>query len=629
MSYLTVVWLCMPFFFGLPGAFADEKLGDVSDGGRSVSVHVMPLLTEGESDGEGEQIYADDEPLLPFSTRQTCGECHSYATIRRGWHFNDVEPNVAAGRAGHPWILSEPGAATQIALSYRRWPGTFAPKRLGMTPAAFVRFFGRQMPGGGPGEMVERSDEPEEVLRGYVTGPLEINCLACHDAHYGYDQSEFAVQIARQNFRWAATAASEFASVTGSTAKVPNMFDFRISEVFDDPKIRPPTVTYRKSAFDEKSNVVFDIEREVPNQRCYFCHSSIDAVDEQPEKWQVDEDIHISAGLKCVDCHRNGLDHNITRGYECEWQTSDNPLAARSSCEGCHLGDGSAAPVAGRFAAPVPEHPGIPPVHFEKLTCTACHSGPWPGQIAIRTKTAMAHAMGTLGSNKSVDMLPHIVYPVFAKNTEGKIGPYKLIWPAYWGRMKGDNVEPVKLDIVKSIAVSVFAAGDIPRSGDWPKLTDEQITKCLSLLASKVPDDAKAVYVAGGRVYMLDKNGKLTSGENDSARPYMWAVAHNVRSAAQSLGVRRCEDCHSTDSPVFFGQVPVDTPVVSVAGAARQMIDFQQLSRRYTWFFAFSFVFRPWLKVVVLLSAVVILGVLVLYALRALGFVARVFVGKD
>ena len=140
MSQATVVWLCMPFFFGLPGAFADEKLGDVSDGGRSVSVHVMPLLTEGESDGDGEQIYPDDEPLLPFSTRQTCGECHSYATIRRGWHFNDVEPNVAAGRAGHPWILSEPGAATQIALSYRRWPGTFDPKRLGMTPAAFVGF---------------------------------------------------------------------------------------------------------------------------------------------------------------------------------------------------------------------------------------------------------------------------------------------------------------------------------------------------------------------------------------------------------------------------------------------------------------------------------------------------------
>ena len=484
------------------------------------------------------------------------------------------------------------------------------------------------MPGGGPGEMVERSDEPEEVLRGYVTGPLEINCLACHDAHYGYDQSEFAVQIARQNFRWAATAASEFASVTGSTAKVPNMFDFRISEVFDDPKIRPPAVTYRKNAFDEKSNVVFDIEREVPNQRCYFCHSSIDAVEEQPEKWQVDEDIHISAGLKCVDCHRNGLDHNITRGYEYECEVSDNPLAASSSCEGCHLGDGSAAPVAGRFAAPVPEHPGIPPVHFEKLTCTACHSGPRPGQNAIRTKTAMAHAMGTLGSNKSVDMLPHIVYPVFAKNTEGKIGPHKLIWPAFWGEMKGSTVEPIDFDIVSSVTAQVINRQDVPRSGDWPKLTDEQITKGLSRFASQVADGCQAVYVTGGRVYKLE-DGKLTSAEHESAGAYLWPIAHNVRPAAQSLGVRRCEDCHSTDSPFFFGLVPVDTPVVSAGGTAKEMIDFQGLSRPLKWFFAFSFVFRPWLKVVVLLSSLVILGVVVLYALRALGFIAGVFVGKD
>jgi len=628
LAYLTVLW--MLGWFCPAQACAAAKLGDVTDGSRAVSVHKIPLLTEAEEDdGQGEQIYADDEPLLPFSTKQTCGACHSYDVIKTGWHFNSTDSNMPAGRAGHPWIVAEPGEVTQIPLSYRRWAGTFDPNQLGISPAAFVRLFGRQMPGGGPGEMVDKSDNPDEVLRAYVTGSLEINCLACHDAHYGYNQADFATQVRRGNLRWAATAASEFGSVTGSTKKLSNMYDFRAPELPADATVRPPVVTYRKSTFDEKSNVTFDIKREVPNERCYFCHSQIDITGGHPEKWQDDEDMHLSAGLKCVDCHRNGLDHNITRGYECEWKTSDNPLAARASCEGCHLGDGSDSPTGGRFAAPVPRHAGIPPIHFEKLSCTACHSGPWPGKSAIRVKTALAHAMGTLGSNKSADMLPHIIYPVFAKGADGKIGPYKLIWPAYWGRMKGGKIEPVKLDIVKSITGSVLAAGDVPRSGDWPKLTDEQLTKCLSLLSAKAPDDVKSVYVAGGRVYMLDENGKLTSSENASAGPYMWAVAHNVRPAAQSLGVRRCEDCHSTDSPFFFGQVPVDTPVVSAAGVVKQMIDFQGLNRRYMWFFAFSFVFRPWLKVVVLLSALVILGVLVLYALRALGFVARVFVGKD
>ena len=41
------------------------------------------------------------------------------------------------------------------------------------------------------------------------------------------------------------------------------------------------------------------------------------------------------------------------------------------TCEGCHA-EGNA------MGAPHPDHEGIPPVHFAKMTCTACHSGPLP-----------------------------------------------------------------------------------------------------------------------------------------------------------------------------------------------------------------------------------------------------------
>lgn len=624
LTYFTLLWLAA--VAGSTVCFGEEMLGDVTDGSRAVAVHLIPLLAEAEQDGEGEHIYPDDEPLLPFSTRQTCGACHSYETISAGRHFNAVDPTIPAGRTGHPWILAEPAAATQIPLSYRKWPQTFNPDRLGITPAKFVQLFGRHMPGGGVGEMLEQNDDPDESLRAYVTGPLEINCLACHDGHYGYYQADFASEILRGNYRWAATSASEFGSVTGSTTKLGNMYDFRVPEVFDDPLIRPPAVTYRQGTFDDKEMVLFDIASKIPNQRCYFCHSGIDATEEHPEKWRDDEDVHLGAGLTCVDCHRNGLEHNMTRGYE--WETSDNPLAAVSSCKGCHLGNDSELPVAGRFAAPVPDHPGIPPVHFDKLLCTACHSGSWPKETTIRTKTAMAHAMGTLGSNKSVDMVPHIVYPVFAKNAQGKIGPHKLIWPAFWGEMKGSTVEPIDFDIVSSVTAQVISKQDVPRSGDWAKLTDEQVTKGLSLFASQVTDGGQTVYITGGKVYKLE-DGKLTSAEHESAGAYLWPIAHNVRPAAQSLGVRRCEDCHSTDSGFFFGLVPIDSPLESARAAVKEMVEFQGLKRGLTWFFAFSFVFRPWLKVVTLLSSLVILGVVVLYALRALGFVARVFVGKD
>jgi len=58
------------------------------------------------------------------------------------------------------------------------------------------------------------------------------------------------------------------------------------------------------------------------------------------QKWVEDEDVHLTAGLKCVDCHRNGIDHNIIRGYAEEADISQNPLAATSTCEACHLPQG-------------------------------------------------------------------------------------------------------------------------------------------------------------------------------------------------------------------------------------------------------------------------------------------------
>jgi uncharacterized membrane protein len=80
---------------------------------------------------------------------------------------------------------------------------------------------------------------------------------------------------------------------------------------------------------------------------------------------------------------------------------------------------------------------------------------------------------------------------------------------------------------------------------------------------------------------------------------------------------------------VFANARIVDSPLKNLAGTSAEMVKFEQLPRTYTKAFAFTFVFRPWLKVVAILSSVVILGVLVLYALKMLGFVARVVVGEE
>ncbi|MBA7716074.1 hypothetical protein ES703_125136 [subsurface metagenome] len=385
------------------------------------------------------------------------------------------------------------------------------------------------------------------------------------------------------------------------------------------PKKIPPTITYRQNTFDDKNKVFFDIVRKVPNQRCYFCHSNID-IDNGSHKWVQDEDVHLAAGLSCVDCHRHGLMHNIIRGYEDEASASTNQLAATSSCNGCHT--------TGRLGAPVPKHPGIPLVHFDKLTCTACHAGPWPQQTTLRTKTSRAHALGTLAARKSPDALPHIAYPVFAEQQGGKIAPHKLIWPAFWAYLKDGTVEPIHLGTVRLTAGKVIARQRPASPGDWRPISDKQIVEVLKALSSQQPDEGQSVYIAGGNLYSLDEKGQLTGTEHEAARPYLWPIAHNVRPAAQSLGIRRCEDCHSTDAPFYFGEVAIDSPLASQKDAAKKMVDFQHLDIRFVKVFAFSFVFRPWLKVVALASCAVIAAVLLLYALKALACVAKVMVGK-
>ncbi len=594
-------------------------LGDQSDGSRAVPVHLIGLFDE-----DGEKILPDDKLVMPLSTKQTCGACHDYNSISGGWHFNSVDSNVPAGRSGQAWIYVDSRTATVIPLSYRNWAGTFRPEQAGLSAWQFTQLFGRQMPGGGPGEL--GSNNPDEIMRTFVSGKLEINCLACHSRHPGQDGAEYADQTARQNFRWAATGASGLATVTGIAKDMPDTYDYKLPTAQDNP----PSVTYHKDIFDKKEKVLFDVVRKAPVERCYFCHSNIDLNTSSSEKWAKDEDVHLAGGLLCVDCHRNGLEHNITRGYEGEEAVSSNKTAAVSSCRGCHLPlDACSIPGSGRMGAPVPEHRGIPVVHFDKLSCTACHSGPWPAEKTLRTKTSRAHGLGTHNVNKSNDALPYIETVVFARRADGKIGPHKLIWPAYWGNLKGETVTPIAVETVRTIAGSIITGEKPVIAGNWPELTVEQVAAALSALSLDKFVDGKAVYIAGGKLYSLDDKGGLVGSEHEAARPYLWPIAHDVRPAAQSLGVRACQDCHSISAPFLFGEVAVDSPIVSQRGAVRKMVEFEVVNPAYMKFFAFTFVFRPWLKAAAIGACAILGGILVLYALKALAFIAKTLGGSD
>jgi len=646
--------------FPLNTAAQEPKLGDVSDGSRAVPVHLINLHDEEGTlikPGPVRQAQGKDERTLPFSTKQTCLPCHDYQKISSGLHFNSTKANVPPGRRSQPWIFADQRTATQIPLSYRPWPGTYRPEQIGLSTLQFVQIFGRQMPGGGAGDD-DSLQSPETFMRWMVSGNLEINCLSCHDAEAGHDQAEYATQVARQNFRWAASASSGFAWVRGSALAMPDNYNI-YGTLLDNSTTIPPSVTYDETRFNAQGKVLFNLVRKIPNERCYFCHSTKSLHESSTEKWTTDEDVHIAAGMLCVDCHRNGLDHAMVRGYDGEADGSTGSpskklMAATLTCRGCHLGDESSAiPHAGRLGAPYPKHAGIPPIHFEKLSCTACHSGTWPEGKAPRVKTSQAHGLGTHGVNKSDGALPHIMSPVFVQGSDGKIAPHKMFWPAFWARLdksspngravslprsaseglrsgaeSNGTVEPIAYADVRSVTAKIIEK-DTLGVGDWPPLISSQITEILRALAAQDSGRTQPVYISGGKLYRIDESGKLSEEDHPAAQPYSWAIAHDVRPAAQSLGVRGCGDCHDTDAPFYFGEVTIDSPLESAAISTIEMIDFAGLNWFYSKIFAVSFVFRPWFKIITLVSSVVLVAILMLYAFKGLSLVLERVNGKN
>ena len=623
MKQTGIVLVLMSLCNGPVFSQTQENVGDIADGNKAIPVHLIRIYDEFDH-----LIRLDDNPLMPFSPKQTCRKCHDYEKIRRGWHFNAADSSVAAGRRGEPWIYVDRQAATQIPLSYRQWKGTYPPSAVGLTGLKFLSLFGRHLPGGGVGEK-DSAQELNDYMRWQVSGNLEVNCQSCHNADPGQSQAEYGVQVLRQNLRWAAAASSGFGTVQGSAREMPDNFDLYSAVPPEKSEFLPPTVTYNRSRFDVAGKVLFSLPRKMPPTQCSFCHSSkvIDPL--RPDRWEAEEDVHIAAGMSCVDCHRNGLDHQMTRGYEGEAEVTGKPAAASLTCKGCHLGSGDGGvPAKGRRGAPRPLHLGIPPVHFDKLACTACHSGPWPSANTLRVKTSRAHALGIPKADKADDALPQIMAPVFAKQPDGTYAPHNIFWPAFWAYRKQNSIEPVATDLVRPMVAEIFTKDTTRTPGRWPVLRDADILYVLRRLreqdSTRIP-----VYISAGKLFQIASGGKLETLNQEAASPYLWPIAHDVRPKAQSLGIRGCTDCHATDAPFHFGSVVKTSPYVVELDTMMQMTEYQGKSAVSAWLFSMSFLFRPGLKALIILSFLLIALVVLIYTMRGLAHIIRILAEEE
>lgn len=608
---------------------------------RSQYVHWIDLY-----DAAGNRIDPADPDAPPYSPVHTCGRCHDYEAIAHGYHFNAMQKLTEAGRPGEPWIWTDTRTGTQIPLSYRGWPGTYDPRDLGIQSWDFVLKFGRHLPGGGPGDPAsaaktvvaaedaegagdvsardqEATGTPgaEDTSCWPVAGSLAVDCMLCHSRDTGYSMESWWEQITKQNFAWAPAVALGLASADGDVSKLPKDFDpsARPETGEDGEPIRSgpslPKTTYHPARTNASGKIFFDVVLRPSNDTCYYCHTTRVVGEGEAPAWTHDEDVHLRAGMSCVDCHRNDLGHHTVRGYEGESHPTGLNVASLS-CRGCHMEapDESLQLTGGRMGAPKPLHRGLPPIHLERLSCTACHSGPRPGDQAFQVQTAMAHALGLPTHHLGADTEPGLVAPVMIREGE-MLYPHRMVWPAFWGQIHDSKITPLNPETVngalrrvlrvrgsstftETLTQVVLSADDkkqllgeerasVPDAeltdAERQKLSDLRQQKGVEAFQEKLVESltelkkiitqtgAEPVYVAGGRAYRLGSDGKAEPFTHPAAEPYAWKLAHDVRPARWSSGATGCFECHSDGAPIFDGQVTALGPAPDMAPPAKTM----------------------------------------------------------
>ena len=610
-------------------------------------------------DANNRKITADS--TKPYSSVKTCGRCHDYETISHGWHFNAFDPEAKSGREGEPWIWTDERTGTQLPLSYRDWEQAFDPSDLGISAWQMTEKFGARIPGGSmaAGQIAEKADsETEAPSRWNLSGALDIDCMICHARSGAYDFNQRREQIEEQNFAWASTAGLRLGSVDGKVSRIKDG-----SDPDDDAiKAKLPKVAYDARRFNLDGTVFMDLIREPSSNACYQCHSNRIVGDQGTEqRWVHDEDVHVRAGMACADCHRNGIDHHIVRGFEGEENPSGKAVETLS-CAGCHLGSDDESESgeslitarAGRLGSPKPLHAGLPPIHFEKLSCTACHGGPAPRDEALRLMTSLAHGLGDKGHRDGFEM-PAIQGPVYKKQPNGKVHPHRTMWPAYWATVADGVATPidpetvyettrktlrVRKNFIDELVLPKLSSSDLKQvlgddrartpKDEWTeeeraKLDEIQTASGQALFAEKVSAACEALekelqaeqvaYISSGFVYARDEAPKtlrkITLKSTDAIDAVSWPMVHNVRPAGWSLGIAGCTECHSEQGKIFASTV---TPIgpgpdvgESITMASLQGIDANQ---RLAWNQLFSG--RKSFKYVIITSLLLLLMTLLI-----------------
>jgi len=594
----------------------------------------------------------------PYSPKQTCGKCHDYDKITQGFHFqqgkDEKAPEWMAER--YQWV-STPGnyggAWCSPAPLYRY----LSPKKntsartIDMTSFSFITAgCGECHPGGGSAEYDREGNRYDRFMiqKGYTpggendldgdyfqarwseTGVLEADCMICHLPEYNNEERK--KQLKLLNFRWAPAAGWGIGKVTGSV-----------------DKNEPAKVTYDLSKFDSDGKLSPHIVREPRNEACLFCHAQ-PGWKKRGANYSPRTDVHLRAGLKCVDCHPAGsraTDNRISEREMHQFGKGDDPGGhvrddldnTVLDCNYCHTN--------GYLGAPVAKHNWLPPFHLEHISCQACHipeRAVKPAQFQASDVINLSPKIPSKGKRVWVFYGPDMKFYNHYGNMEmmgfsdkptdpfkpvlirykGKIRPANRVhsaWPGIKIEGKPGLMQPKISDIYKmwedhinnpdnysELSVITDDNGDKIIEVNRPEEIDALISAVTSMLKKTgYPMEGKQVvwamddmiYTSGTEYYKIEK-------EEWEASPYanVHTYNHDVYPAKSSLGSRGCSDCHSGKSDFFTSMIvkyPFDSNAKQVLMSQSEVMGYDGTPRKYTGAPAHTADFFKWLTILVLL----------------------------
>ncbi len=587
-----------------PERFSSSSNEDVSVSGVCPPFHL--LTEEGDTINPWTGLNTDK----PYSPKQTCGKCHDYELITSGFHFTqglDEDPTdtqlermqwvSSPGNYGGSWCSPAP------LYRYLSDKNNEEAPLVDMTSFDFVVSCGVCHPGGGSLEHDRDGLRYDQVMldpaNGYTpggsnnldgdyhkarwseSGVIEADCNICHLPQY--DNTERVKQIKQLNFKWAATAASGFGTVTGSVAE---------NEAV--------VLAYNKSSFNPDGTLEPHLVREPRNEACLRCHAK-PGYKKRGADFRARTDVHLNAGLKCVDCHPAGMSatnelirgkevHQIAKGDDPGGLVRNDLDNTMRSCSDCHDN--------GTLGAPVAKHTWLPPVHMDKTACQPCH-------IPERTVRSAHFVAGDVFN-------PGTKIPTKGKHLWTFYGPDMQYWNHYGDlEMMGYDDKPTFLfrpELVKYKEM-IYPANRVhtawpaiqtpgesalmqPRMGDiykmwtgffahpesYPDLakikddnsdgvievnTPGEIEALISAVTQKLTEinypleGKRVVWVMNDRAYYAGDEYTKIPMASWEASPYgnVHTYNHDIFPARSALGMNGCTDCHSYDADFFMAPV--------------------------------------------------------------------------